>query len=434
MDKNTIQIIPKNGMFLTQEDNSSFSDLFSECYNINWNIENSRPLSTCFVVTENCNLACTYCYEKHKTSKVMDIQTAKKVIDQLLNGSADDYLKTTDRPAIILEFIGGEPLLEIELISEIVEYFKQVSFEKNHPWAFNYMISISSNGVLYFEPQVQDFLKRNAGKVSLGISVDGDKELHDSCRIFHDGSGSYDLASKAAKDLLRQNPYAATKATLSPANINYLFQAIKSLREEIGYHFIHCNCVFEEGWTLEHAKIFYSQLIKLADYILDNDLYSEFQVSLFEENLGQPVVSDEADNKNWCGGNGEMLAIDCDGKFFSCLRFMKFSLCNQEEQPIGDMRNGFLFTPKQKEWCNSLKSITADTQSLEDCKKCSIKSGCAVCIGYNYDEFGDPNHRATYICIMHKARVCANAYYWNNLYKKLHLNQEFICNTENIFV
>lgn len=426
------QFRPINGMYLTARDSPQFNDIFTQ-YSMatGKKAEKSQAASLTFVVTENCNLACTYCYECHKSEhRHMNFETAKKAIDQLLSGQGENYLDFKNRPCIILEFIGGEPLLEIELIDQIVEYFKFQSFALNHPWALHYMISISSNGVLYFDPKVQDFLHRNEGRVSFGISIDGDKNLHDSCRVFHDGKGSYDIVSKAAKDLLFKHPTTSTKATLSPDNIQHLFRAIKSLREDIGYHFIYCNCVFEEGWTIEHAKIFYDQLIQLADYILDNELYRGFFVSLFDETIGQPVEEDsETDNKNWCGGNGEMIAVDCDGKYFSCLRFMKLSLANQDEQSIGDIRDGFLVTPKQREWCEKLKGITMKSQSNEECNTCPIRRGCAICLGYNYDRFGDPNHRATFICVMHKARVCANAYYWNSLYSRLKIEKQFLNNT-----
>lgn len=427
---------PVNGLYLTSKDSSQFNDVYTRYYQAcGADAEHSKVASLTFVVTESCNLACTYCYECHKTKRRMPFEIAKKTIDQLLTGQGENYLDFKNRTCIILEFIGGEPLLEIELIDQIVEYFKFKAFEVHHPWALHYMISISSNGVLYFDPKVQDFLNRNAGRVSFGISIDGDKKLHDACRVFPDGRGSYDIVSKAAKDLLKKAPDTMTKATLSPDNVGTLFQAVKSLQEDIGYRFIFCNCVFEEGWTMEHAKIFYTQLIQLADYIIDNDLYHDFYVSLFDETIGQPITEDIAEdvNRNWCGGNGEMLAVDCEGNYFSCLRFMKMALSNQEEQSVGDIRNGFLITPKQREWCDKIKDITMVTQSNEECNSCSVRRGCAICLGYNYDRFGDPNHRATFICVMHKARVCANEYFWNKLYQKLGLDKTFHLLIDNDF-
>ena len=67
--------------------------------------------------------------------------------------------------------------------------------KKHHPWLFRHRFSICSNGLLYFDPKVQDFLHKYYTRVSFSISVDGNKELHDSCRIDKAGNGTYDRAS-----------------------------------------------------------------------------------------------------------------------------------------------------------------------------------------------------------------------------------------------
>ena len=154
-----------------------------------------------FQVTEDCNLACVYCYQGHKTKKRMSFDTAKKAIDMLLTSDDENiYINPSISPAVILEFIGGEPFLEIDLIDQIVEYFKKETRRLHHPWSEMYCISICSNGVLYFDPKVQEFLYKNRNNISFSVTIDGNKELHDSCRVFPDGAPSYDLAVAAAKD------------------------------------------------------------------------------------------------------------------------------------------------------------------------------------------------------------------------------------------
>ncbi|MDD7151419.1 MAG: hypothetical protein PUH43_05790 [Clostridium sp.] len=94
--------------------------------------------------------------------------------------------------------------------------------------------------------------------------------MHDSCRVFPDGSGSYDLAIKAAKHYKKYyNSNLGSKMTLSPNNINFTFPALINLWEN-GYDYIHANCVFEKGWTIEHARILYNELKKVANYLLEN--------------------------------------------------------------------------------------------------------------------------------------------------------------------
>ncbi len=400
----------------------TFLDMYSEVENSN----DQKTMCVTFVVTEDCMLKCSYCYQNCKTKNKMTIETGKKIIDMLFEQSEtyDGYINSNNSKAIILEFIGGEPLLEIELIDQIVEYFKYKAIALNHPWQTKYMISISTNGILYEDQRVEDFLERNNGRISIGITIDGDKELHDSCRVFPNGDGSYDIVASAFKKHLSKNFAKHTKMTLSPENLPYLFTGSVHLYNEIGLAEIAANCIFEKGWTAEHAKIFYSELKKLADWLLTEQRYEYKMNSLFESTIGSPLP--EEDNQNWCGGTGKMLGISADGKFYPCLRYMPFSL--KENSPsfdIGDCNKGIGHTNEQRARIEELKSVTRKSQSTDECFLCPIARGCAWCSAYNFEEFGTVNKRTTYICIMHKARVLANAYYWNKLYREINSSDRF---------
>lgn len=405
-------IKPLNGKYFTAIDIPSYHDFSQEMFGNEANVQNIT-----FIVTESCNLACSYCYESHKTGKRMSKATAWAALDMLFNKEKiNGYYDFDKTKAVILDFIGGEPLLEIGLIDDICSEFSYRSFKENPPWGLNYMFSFSTNGILFDAPDVHRYFKKHRGKASIGISLDGDKELHDRCRVFPDGRGSYDIVSENAKRLLKDNPYSSTKVTFCPENIGTLFRAVKSLREDIGYIFINANCVFEEGWTEGHAETFYQQLVQLADYIIDNHLYDKFYISLFDETIGKP----DADmDKNWCGGNGQMLAIGVDGVCYPCVRFAPVSLQAMPPLVVGNVFSGLMKSSQACETCRKLKAITLRSQSPQKCLDCEIKSGCALCSGYNYEKFGDANIRATFICPMHKARVKANQYYWDRLKKEV---------------
>ncbi|WOC33071.1 MULTISPECIES: radical SAM peptide maturase, CXXX-repeat target family [Caproicibacterium] len=386
---------------------------------------NGRVLSRTVTlqVTDACNLCCTYCYQTHKQHHVMDFNTAKEFIDMLLSDRYA-YINTKNSPGIIIEFIGGEPFLAIDLISKISDYFIEQVVKQHHPWATKFMFSICSNGTLYFDPRVQGYIKKHLNHLSFSISVDGCKELHDACRVFPDGSGSYDMAIKAVNHFRSHfHGEMGSKMTLAPANIKYTAMAAENL-VNLGYSQIFLNCVFEKGWTAEHAKILYQQLKKLADFLLGNNLENDIYLSIFEENLGHKMA--ETDNDNWCGGTGCMIAADYKGDIFPCLRYMESSLGNaQPPMVIGTVQDGIMATQKQKDCVNCLRCITRRSQSTEDCFNCPIGQGCAWCSAYNYQEFGTANHRATYICEMHKARVLANVYFWNKKYQKHKENKVF---------
>lgn len=112
---------------------------------------NGQAKSITFIVTEDCNLICKYCYlvGKNEINK-MNFETAKKVVDYIL--SNDSISEEMD--AVVWEFIGGEPLMEIELIDKICDYIKQQMFLLNHRWFDSYRFSFSTNGILYDRPEV----------------------------------------------------------------------------------------------------------------------------------------------------------------------------------------------------------------------------------------------------------------------------------------
>ncbi|MBK5239836.1 LAGLIDADG family homing endonuclease [Clostridium sp.] len=249
------------------------------------------------------NILVHNCYETHKTGRRMTKEVAKQSVDFLFDKQKiNGYYEFDDSVAVILEFIGGEPLLEIELIDYIVEYFKFKAFEVKSPWATNYMISMSTNGVLFETEKVQNFIKRNLGRVSIGITIDGNKELHDKCRVFHDGKGSYDIVESSVKAWLKINPDSQTKITLAPENVMFLNDALKNVWS-LGLKGAFTNCVFEEGWQTKDATILYYQMIELADYLLEDENYSKYFCSLFDETIGQEVTED----KNWCFKEGTLV-------------------------------------------------------------------------------------------------------------------------------
>lgn len=381
----------------------------------------TRVQTITFQVTDRCNLACSYCYQINKHTNRMTFETAKKFIDLLFEEfkEKDSYIYGSE--GVVIEFIGGEPLLEIDLIEEISDYFMYKAITEKHIWATNSMFSMISNGVLYFDERVQNYLKKYKGKVSFGISLDGCKELHDKCRVFPDGSPSYDLAESGCKHYKTHfDEKMLTKMTIAPANITYVYDAIVNLYENLNYPIIHCNCVYEKGWTKEHAKELYEQLKKVSDYILDNDLEEDIYISiLYEGTFNEFNKEDGEEDRNYCGSTGSMLAVDPFGKIFPCIRFMDTSLGDKVEPfCLGDVDNGIGKLPKYRDKINILDSITLTSQSTDECINCPIQGGCGWCTGYNYQETGTPNKRLTYICEMHKARFLANVYFWQKAHKK----------------
>ena len=379
-----------------------------------------------FQITDDCNLCCSYCYQHNKGHHKMPFEVAKKLIDEILTNdkSINSYVKSENAIGIVLEFIGGEPFLEVDLIDKIIDYFIEKCIILHHPWIDRFRVSICSNGVLYFTPKVQEFIKKHQTHLSFTISIDGNKTLHDACRVFPDGTGSYDLAIKAAKHYRKYyDAILSSKMTLSPDNINFVFPALVNLWEN-EYNFIYCNCIYEKGWTTEHAKILYYELKKVADYLLNNHLERIKGTSILNLDLSQQKnISD----KNFCGGDGNMLAVDYKGDLYPCLRYMESSIGqNQPPYIIGNVNDGIGYNQQTKDMIAGL-DVTYQSQSPQECLDCPVSSECGWCSALNYQEFGTINKRTTYTCLMHKARVLANYYYQN----KMGGNYPFLINKQD---
>ena len=411
-------------MSIQKKKSRNFNDLMAHIYQV-YGLEYDIPvLSLTFQVTDDCNLRCSYCYQIDKQHHVMPLQVAKDFIDILLEkkNNITAYCDLDQIPAIVIDFIGGEPLLQIDLIEQITDYFRQRTIELNHPWQYSYMISICSNGVLYFNDSVQKYLQKHKGKLSFCISIDGNKELHDSCRVFPDGSGSYDKAMEAVHHYRKTySNDMGSKITIAQNSVQHTSAAVINLINE-GYDEVFANCVFEKGWTIDHAKVYYNELKKIADYILDNDLEEDIHVSLFCDFGYQPQPLE--DNQNFCGGDGRMMALDWKGDLYPCLRYMESSLGGiVPPLKVGNIYTGIMTDPKDIANMKALQAINRVNQSEQKCLDCPIAQGCAYCQAYNYQNCGEIGKRATYNCIMHKAASLANAYFWNKCYIK-HDDQE----------
>lgn len=362
-------------------------------------------------VTDACNLRCTYCYQIAKCNHYIDLETAKKYLSQILAGE-NEYINFDNTNGLILDLIGGEPLLAIDLIDELTGWLIDTMVEMHHPWLTRFRISISSNGTLYFNPKVQEYMQKYHNILSVGFSIDGNKMLHDTCRLYPDGRGSYDDAVAAVQHWAKtynNGIMPGTKLTLSPDNVKYFCDAHVNLIQNLHYFHINCNCCFEEGWTNEHARTLYYEMKRLTDWLFDNNLANDTYISMYDNMLGRETDTD----KNWCGGTGEMVAVDWKGDIYPCIRYMESSLGN--DQPpviIGNVHDGIAATKEQRDCIACLRSITRSSQSTAECMKCPISQGCAWCSGYNYQKFGTANKRATFICCMHKARVLGNLYFW----------------------
>lgn len=308
--------------------------------------------------------------------------------------------------------------MEIDLIEQICNYIKIEMFRLNHKWFNSYRFSFSTNGINYDSEKVQKFISENKDHLSIGVTIDGTKRKHDLNRIWKgDGPerGSYDDVVRNIPLWLSQFPYGGTKVTISHPDIIYIRESVLHLFS-LGIHEVNINVVFENVWSEGDDKLFEKQLISLADDMIDKELYKDFACSFYNEDIGKPMDIKE-NNSNWCGA-GNMLSVDAGGNFYPCSRFAAYSLRGKKPIIIGNVETGI-----DENKLRGFKTLDRYTQSPQECIDCEVASGCAWCQAENYDAADSDTiyQRSTAICKMHKARVRANNYYWNKLFRKLEL-------------
>jgi len=309
--------------------------------------EEKLRFSPTLCVTHNCNLNCAYCYQKHDAAGRMTLETAKKAVDWIFD-NIPGYSNGVE-----IGLIGGEPLLEIELIKDIVAY------TRSKPNADNYVFFATTNGTLLTDRE-KEWFSSNKDCVVLGLSLDGARETHN-----HNRCGSFD---KLDFDFFLRNWHdQGVKMTLSEHSIKNLARNIKYIHS-LGFTRIGGVNLFEGNfdWNRdEYIRILIPQLKELVEFYIENDTLALDQ--MFDKQIGLCEVKD-GEKKAWCGIGTGTPFFDVDGRRFPCsfVTPMTFTETELAEIMKTDFTNQELFVD-------------------DDCfNNCYIYPICPTCAGANY--------------------------------------------------
>lgn len=354
-----------------------------------------------FIVTQDCQLRCRYCYLVGKNSKgVMSWDMAKSIADFLLTLPVGE-------DSVLFDFIGGEPLLEIDIISRICDYLVNEMNRINHPWVNKYSIRIVTNGLLYSSKKTQKFVRKFRNHLSIHFSLDGTKQKHDLNRTFPNGDGSYDkLKPNIELWLMQYKDCATSYMVISHDDLPYLSDSILHLLQ-LGIKNINCNFTIEDVWKDGDAEILEDQLIKVADYLIENNLWQDTNITLFKEQLGLPNPNDDI-----CPCGNLMYVFDSSGNIYTCMRFASYSQNKKEPRIIGNIKDGINYNKLRPMYLFNKEACYS-----HECLECEIESGCKWCPAESYNESstGTMFIRTMNICNVYKANIRAKNYYWNRI-------------------
>ena len=332
-------------------------------------MEQEKVYTLQLIITENCNLRCSYCFEINKVSLQMPISLAKEILERELSGP-------TDFDKYEIDLAGGEPFLYFNYLKEIVDY----CIENNNRWGKNIHFFIGSNLTL-LTPEIKKWLEEKKDFIFIGTSLDGTKEAHDRCR-----SNSYDSVISNISFYKKTYPYQRVKMTISADTVGCIYEGIKNI-ENMGLKFS-ANVVFEPIWGDKYSKQKYlikfaEQLDLLVNHYIENP---NIEIPIFLSLPIKLILNKNNSEHKWCGSGVSMCCYDPDGRRLPCHRFSRFSTNKiyEGEKSIGQS----IYTK---------------------CDNCIFIDACPTCAGYNWQINGHPESRTSYHCEFIKLQFLATA-------------------------
>ena len=364
--------------------------------------KNTPIKALCLNVAHDCNMACAYCFASggsfglgERDDKLMSEETGMNAIRFLLENSQN-------RKNLEVDFFGGEPLLNFEMIKTIVRNTRELETKYDK----NVRFTLTTNGTLLDEEKM-DFINNNISNIVL--SLDGTKETNDNMRKYADGEGSYAKIVPLYQKLVagRNNPNYKDyyiRGTFTKKNLNFTKDAAHM--RELGFENISIEPVVgkEEDYaiTKEDLPQIFAEYEKLAKEIIKRERHGENTFNFFHFNIdleNGPCVKKRIKG---CGAGCEYLAVVPKGDIYPCHQFAgndKYKLGNVNMPEIRldyELMGKFLFN---------------NIISNENCKKCPVKYFCGGGCPANNENFnGDIYSPYEIACEMEKKRVeCAIA-------------------------
>lgn len=376
-----IEELKKEGQLFTED---TYKDLI-----IDFKKRETVVKAMCLHIAHDCNLACKYCFaeegEYHGRRELMSLEVGKKALDYLIENSGN-------RRNLEVDFFGGEPLMNWEVVKELVKYGRQREKECNK----NFRFTLTTNGVL-LNDEVMEFVNKEMSNVVM--SLDGRKEINDNMRPFRNGKGSYDLIvpkfQKLADSRNQTNYYI--RGTFTRNNLDFSNDIIEYA--DLGFEQMSIEPVVaspEEDYALREEDIpkILEEYDKLAvEYLKRKKEGRGFNFFHFMIDLEQgPCVYKRLSG---CGSGTEYLAVTPWGDLYPCHQFV-----GQEEFLLGNVFDGIKNTAVRDEFklCN--------VYAKEKCKNCFAKFYCSGgCAANSYQFHGSITDAYDIGCEMERKRV-----------------------------
>jgi len=343
----------------------------------------------CLHIAHTCNLNCSYCFASqgkyHGERAVMSYEVGKRALDFLIENSGS-------RRNLEVDFFGGEPLMNFQVVKDLVAYARSVEKEKGK----NFRFTLTTNGVLV-DDDVIEWANRECSNVVL--SLDGRKEIHDRFRVDFAGNGSWEkIVPKFQKFVeARGGKDYYMRGTFTHANPDFMKDIEKMLElgfTELSMEPVVCAEDDPSALTQEDLPIVMEQYEKLAEKMLERDkegkpfTFYHYMIDL----TGGPCIYKRISG---CGSGTEYMAVTPWGDLYPCHQFV-----GEERFKLGDIWTGVTNTEVQNEFA------ACNVYAHPECKDCWARLYCSGgCAANAYHATGSVTGVYEYGCKLFRKRM-----------------------------
>lgn len=348
--------------------------------------------SMCLNIAHDCNLRCEYCFAAKgdfgQGRKLMSLETAKKAIDFLIE-------KSSGRRNLELDFFGGEPLMNLDVVKKTVEYARSIEKQNGK----NFRFTITTNGLLLDDDSV-DFINREMSNVVL--SIDGRKEINDKLRVTPNGKGSYDVILPKYKKLVerRGEKEYYVRGTFTRLNPDFT-KDILSLYEQ-GFDQISVEPVVSDkklpfSLQTEDLPQMFEEYERLSNAIISLKKSGK-HINFFHFMLDLDGGPCAIKRLRGCSCGNEYVAVTPEGDIYPCHQFV-----GMKEYVMGNLNDGTFDRQMQSRFAK------INVYTKPKCKDCWAKFFCSGgCNANNVQYEGDANIPHDLSCELEKKRLeCA---------------------------
>ncbi|MBQ6951833.1 MAG: thioether cross-link-forming SCIFF peptide maturase [Clostridia bacterium] len=346
----------------------------------------------CLHIAHTCNLNCAYCFASqgkyHGDRALMSFEVGKRALDFLIENSGT-------RHNLEVDFFGGEPLMNFDVVKQLVAYARSVEKEKGK----NFRFTLTTNGML-IDDDVIEFANKECSNVVL--SLDGRKEIHDRFRVDYQGRGSWEKIVPLFQKLVeaRGGKDYYMRGTFTHANPDFLkdIQVMLDLGfNELSMEPVVCAAGDPSELTEEDMPIVMEQYEKLAELMLQKDkegkpfTFYHYMIDL----TGGPCIYKRISG---CGSGTEYMAVTPWGDLYPCHQFV-----GDDKFKLGDIWQGVTNTETQCEFA------ACNVYARPECRDCWARLYCSGgCAANAYHATGSVTGVYKYGCELFKKRMeCA---------------------------